>query len=173
MQKCIVVCVFCNICTTLSDCKKKKKATVQKKSEVLASFVSFCKVVWFLAWNRSRTSLDWRHRLAWDYFSVLQLWIEIIAIPCYHIVLAQSSTYILLSVQVHLATITPKLDNWLCRLLTLVRTLVRRWFRGAPFWTCCAAVFWAVVPCTMSGQVAQVVDAPMATTSNPRMSLRV
>ena len=34
-----------------------------------------------------------------------------LAIPCYHIVLAQSSTYILLSAQVHLATVTPKLDN--------------------------------------------------------------
>ena len=37
----------------------------------------------------------------------------------------------------------------------------------------CTTVFWAVVPCIVSGQVAQVVDAPLATTSNPRTSLRV
>ena len=77
MQKCIVVCVLCNICAALSDYKKmkRKKATVQKKntevkkkphqtkkserkeeekkeeqnSEVLASFVSFCRVVWLPA----------------------------------------------------------------------------------------------------------------------------
>ena len=105
MQKCIVVCVLCNICAALSDYKKRKrkKATVQKKntevkkkphqtkkkwkkrrkkedqnSEVLASFVSFCRVVWLLAWTRSRTRLGRRHRLAWDYFSVLQFWIEIL-----------------------------------------------------------------------------------------------
>ena len=106
---------------------KKRRKKEEQNSEVLASFVSFCRVVWLLAWTRSRTRLGRRHRLAWDYFSVLQFGIEIIAIPCYHIVLDQSSTYILLSAQFHLVTVTPKLDNWLCRLLAFVRTLTRRW----------------------------------------------
>ena len=91
--------------------KKRKSRTRKNNSEVFASFVFLCRVVLLLAWTRSRTSLGQRHRLAWDYFSVLQFWIEIIDILCYHIVLTQSSTYILLSAQVHLATVTLKLDN--------------------------------------------------------------
>ena len=34
----------------------------------------------------------------------------------------------------------------------------------------CVTVFWAVGPCTV---LAQVVDATLASTSNPRMSLRI
>ena len=107
--------------------EQRKERKKERNSKVLASFVSLCSAILLLAWTKSETSLGCWHRLAWDYFSVLQFGIEIIAIPCYHIVPTQNSTYILLSAQVHLTTVTPKLDNWLCRLLALVRTLARRW----------------------------------------------
>ena len=58
--------------------RKEEEKKEEQNSEVLASFVSFCRVVWLLAWTRSRTSLGRRHRLAWDYFSVLQFWIELL-----------------------------------------------------------------------------------------------
>jgi hypothetical protein len=45
---------------------------------VLVSFVSLCSAILLLAWTRSETSLGRRHRLSWDYFSVLQFWIEIL-----------------------------------------------------------------------------------------------
>ena len=95
---------------------KKRRKKEEQNSEVLASFVSFCRVVWLLVWTRSRTSLGRRHRLAWDYFSVLRFWIEILIFLATILYLSKAPQ-ILLSAQVHLTTVTPNLDNWLCRLL--------------------------------------------------------
>ena len=76
-------------------------------------------------------SLGRRHRLAWDYFSILQFLNEIIAIPCYYVVPVQaplSSN----QVQVRLATVTLKLQRYhshrpIAPPVALVRTLVRPW----------------------------------------------
>ena len=53
--------------------KKERKRKWKKSSEALASFwVLVLSCIVLLAWTRSRTSLGQRHRLAWDYFSILQ-----------------------------------------------------------------------------------------------------
>ena len=105
---------------------KKEKAAKKKIQKCLHPFVVSWWVVLLFAWTRSKTGLGRRHRQSWDYFSVLQFWIEILIFLA-TILCLPKATHILLSAQVHLATVTPKLDNWLCHLLALVRTLARRW----------------------------------------------
>ena len=90
--------------------KKRKEKKKKKNSKVLASFESLPKLYPLLAWTKSKTSLGREHRLAWDYFSVLQFWVEILIFLA-TILCLPKAPQILLSAHVHLATVTLKLDN--------------------------------------------------------------
>lgn len=97
--------------------EQKKRQRRRKKIRSACTLVSLCRVILFLAWNKSRTHLGRRHRLDWDYFSVLQFWIEILIFLA-TILCQPKAPQILLFAQVHLATVTLKLDNRLYHLVS-------------------------------------------------------
>ena len=89
---------------------KKEKAAKKKIQKCLHPFVVLQWVVLLFSWTRSRTGLGQQHRLSWDYFSVLQFWIENLIFLATILCLSKAPQ-ILLSAQVHLATVTLKLHN--------------------------------------------------------------
>ena len=101
--------IGCKTCNTLLQFwfsrKEKKKAKVHKrksrtkkgsrkkkryKFRIACILCVLCWVICLLAWTRSETSLGRWHRLAWDYYSVLQLLNWNFANPCYLILPIQA-----------------------------------------------------------------------------------
>lgn len=69
---------------------QKKVKKERKKNQKCCILLSPCAESLLLAWTSSETCLGRTHRLAWDYFSVFQFWIELLLILATYIVPSQS-----------------------------------------------------------------------------------